>query len=308
MRVTTTTRARAHIGDPVLVLIPAIALALILILGLTPWVPVAPAAELPADQTADQTAGDEAGSGPPLEGEAAEQFLRTAEVVDMKPIGLGVSRPFKVRLSDGTRTLSAAFKTIDEMDMVRRLSRGRPQRDFRDSYKHEIAAYELDTLLGLGLVPPTVERTLHGERGSLQLWVEGCISESERLKQGRTPPNLTRWNQQMFTVRLLHQLIADTDTANVNNLLVDPTFRLWVIDSSRGFGLNPKLPRPEALRMFKRPLLDRLRSLDLDLLRQHLGPWLSDVQLEALLARRDQILDRAESLIRDQGEDAVLFP
>ena len=37
--------------------------------------------------------------------------------------------------------------------------------DFADSYKHEIASYELDKLLGTGLVPPTVERTFGGTEG-----------------------------------------------------------------------------------------------------------------------------------------------
>ena len=37
---------------------------------------------------------------------------------------------------------------------------------FQDSYKAEIAAYELDKLLTLDMVPPAVERVLQGIKGS----------------------------------------------------------------------------------------------------------------------------------------------
>ncbi|MES2964231.1 MAG: hypothetical protein V4760_10100 [Bdellovibrionota bacterium] len=36
----------------------------------------------------------------------------------------------------------------------------------------EVIAYEIDRVLGLGQVPPTVVRTIQGMRGSLQAWVE----------------------------------------------------------------------------------------------------------------------------------------
>ena len=45
---------------------------------------------------------------------------------------------------------------------------------FWEAYKSEIAAYELDRLLGLDMVPPTVERRVGGDLASVQLWVEGC--------------------------------------------------------------------------------------------------------------------------------------
>jgi hypothetical protein len=41
------------------------------------------------------------------------------------------------------------------------------------NYRAEVLAYELDVLLGFNLVPPTVERTIDGNLGSLQLFEEG---------------------------------------------------------------------------------------------------------------------------------------
>ncbi len=56
---------------------------------------------------------------------------------------------------------------------------------FWESYKSEIAAYELDRLLGMDMVPPTVERRVGHDLASVQLWVEGC-----RLLKGRRPVGL----------------------------------------------------------------------------------------------------------------------
>jgi len=66
--------------------------------------------------------------------------------------------------------------------------------DFRDSWRHEVAAYELDKLLGLGLVPPTVERRIARQAGSLQMWVEGATTEDDRKQEGRAAPDAEAWN------------------------------------------------------------------------------------------------------------------
>lgn len=242
-----------------------------------------------------------------LEGEAAEAFLRTAEVVADEGIPYGVSRPRKLTLSDGTLTLHAVFKTIDEFAMRKELSQGQVERHFRDSWKHEVAAYELDKLLGLGMVPPTVERRLGDQRGSLQLWVEGAMTEHERQTQGLAPPDMERWNNQIHNVRLLHQLTYNTDYRNIRNLLVDRRFHVWVIDASRCFKLDNDLRKEEALVRFDAAALERLRGLTRELLVERLGRWLTVEQVKALLARRDVIVARADRLLAEHGAEVVLF-
>ena len=258
------------------------------------------------------TAGLAAGEEPPasglaLEGQEAEEFLHNARVVEKEKLGKGVTQSEKLTLTDGTRTLHAIWKIID----VHKLGQQRMERgwefDFRDSWKNEVAAYELDKLLELHLVPPTVERHVDGRTGSVQLWVEKALTEDEVGKRKLTPPHLPRWNNQLHNVRLLHQLTYNTDFQNVRNVLVDPDFRVYAIDNSRAFRIQRVLMAPEDLQCFSRAVLERLKALDRPLIEQKLGPWLGKLQMDALLARRDAILDIVDLRVKTKGEGLVLF-
>ncbi len=270
------------------------ALAVALLLG-------APAPVLP------QAAEEPGLSGLPLQGEEAEAFLRSARVVDRKPLGEGVTHSDKLTLSDATRTLHGVWKTINVHTPGQQRMEFGWEFDFRDSWKNEVAAYELDKLLGLGLVPPTVERHLDGRTGSLQLWVEQAISEDARKKQKLQPPHPPRWNDQLYNLRLLHQLTYNTDFHNSHNVLVDRAFKVYAIDNSRAFRVQKELMAPDDLQCFSRTVLERLRGLDEPMLKERLGAWLDRMQIESLLARRDVILGIVDKRVKEKGEGAVLF-
>src|SRR4030095_1054646 len=108
-----------------------------------------------------------------LSGEPAETFLKAARVVKKKQLAVGITRSYQLTLTDATRTAHAISKTIGQSPPgVTTFQGGGFVVDFSASWKHEVASYELDKLLGTGLVPPTVERTLERVPGSLQMWVE----------------------------------------------------------------------------------------------------------------------------------------
>jgi hypothetical protein len=244
----------------------------------------------------------------PLEGQQAERFLREAAVVAREPLGTGVTRSERLTLSDGTHTARACFKTIHERVMgLSRMQWGGTEFDFRDSWKHEVAAYELDKLLGLGLVPPTVERTVEGRRGALQLWVEGAMTEVERRRLELRPTDGPGWNAQRAGECLLRELARDTDE-NQNNVLIAPGFRVWAIDFSRAFRIQPELLSPGRLIRFPADALERLEALDRAALDARLSPWLDRMQLEALLARRDAIVALASQRVGERGVAATILP
>lgn len=246
--------------------------------------------------------------GLPLSGEAAETFLRTAKVVEKKALSVGITHSERYKLTDGTHTARALWKTIDESKPgVTSFQGGGFIVDFADSWKHEVASYELDKLVGTGLVPPTVERTFERTTGSLQMWVESAMTEADRKERRISPPDIEAWNRQMHGVRLLHQLTFNTDAKNIRNVLFDPTFRIYAVDFSRAFANYSDLRAEKELVRFSRQSLERLRALDRPTLDEKLGRWLNGRQIAAMLKRRDKILALAEGLVAEKGEDAVLY-
>jgi len=109
-------------------------------------------------------------------------------------------------------------------------------------------------------------------------------------------------------VRLLHQLTYNTDYRNARNVLIDPSFRIYAVDSSRAFRIQTDLLTPDDLVSFSRATLERLAALDRPTLEARLGSWLGKRQIDGLLARREAILALAKQRVAERGEDAVLYP
>ena len=224
-----------------------------------------------------------------------EKLLETAEIIDVVDIGTGVTKPKKVTLKNGESTFYAAFKPI---------TRGR-QKGYWESYQAEVAAYRLDKLLGLDMVPPTVVRRIDKMQGSLQFWVDDCRLYSEVVDE--TPRSPT-WSRQLSTMKMFDVLIANEDR-NAQNFLVDPEFVIVLIDHSRAFiTSNDMLKKKDKLPIqFDRDLVAKLKALDRETLDTHFKDLLMGGQVKALLERRDGLLRYLDELIRKRGEGQVLF-
>jgi hypothetical protein len=238
-----------------------------------------------------------------------ERFLETAEIVQRQRIGVGVTESIKVTLTRDGETRRAILKTVDLPD---------------DSWRHEIAAYELDKLLGLALVPPTVRRKDKGRLGCLQLWVEGVtLDELESPLQ-----DLDRWRRQVSAMWLFDYLTANNDR-HMHNVLASSDHSLVMIDNSRAFwvygsplrGFNESGGATRALfwmteydpdvetypTSYAPELLDRLRSLTDKRLKEALGGYVDRQGRRRLLDRRDAILETLEAAQdHDWGQAASL--
>jgi hypothetical protein len=239
-----------------------------------------------------------------------EAYLSTASVVSIKKIPVGVSNPRKVLLAGESLRINAVFKDIEVMKRnVRDPGVGkRPTLHlvWRDSYVYDIAAYHLDRLLGLHRVPPIVARKVKGDKGSLQIWLESTITENERREKGYEPPEIARLNQQRATLKIFDNLVANRD-ANLGNTLIDGNWRLWFIDCSRCFGRSSELLYPDSLTHCERGLWKALNELDSEAAGRALASYLGPAEIEALLERRDNIVEVLEQRIEKWGEELVLF-
>ncbi len=247
------------------------------------------------------------GSGSILQGEDIEAFLRDAAVVEVQEIGRGVTNPLKVTLElNGVRRYGV-FKDIDRSEPGLKAVGQRWEFGFQDSYKTEIAAYEIDKMLGLGMVPATVERVIDNRRGSLQLWVDVLMSEEERLEGLTPPPDALAWSRMTTDFALFDNLIDNTDR-HLNNLLITSEWKIALIDHSRSFRRNKDLRKPSSLSRFSESLLGAISQLDRETLEEEVGQYLTGVQITGLLERRDRILELSGKLVLERGPEVVLYP
>ena len=199
------------------------------------------------------------------------------------------------------------WKTIDETRSgVASLGRA-SEIGFQDSWKTEIPAYELDKLIGLKMVPASVARTHQGRQGALTAWVDLGMPEAERLKKQLPPPDSEDWSRKMANVRLFDSLIYNVDR-HANNIYITKSWDIILIDHSRSFRPHSELLKENELRRFSRSLLAALETLDRATLIEKMSKFLDRYQIDAVLARRDQIVARARRLVEQQGEATVLFP
>jgi len=139
------------------------------------------------------------------------------------------------------------------------------------------------------------------------MWVEGAMTEADRKQKKLAPPDPRAWNEQMYKVRLLHQLTDNTDYRNIRNVLSDPSFRVYAVDCSRGFTIYADLRGEKELLRFSRSVIEALGALDRPTLDAKLGRWLGSPKIEGLLKRRDRILALAAKGVAERGEAAVLY-
>lgn len=252
-----------------------------------------------------------AAPAPELSAEQIKIFLKEAKVIRARGTDKGVTAPKRLTLSDGAITHDAVFQAIDERKMVETLGGGARQQtvelNFVDSYKYNIAAYEISRLLDLDhMMPVYVERRLNGQIGSISWFVPTLMDESDRLKKKIRPPKPTDWNNQMYRMRVFSALVRDTDR-NLTNVLISPEWKVVMIDFTRAFRLQHELQHLKDLSKIDRRLLARLESLSRDSVREASTDLLNKDEIDAVMARRDLLVAHFKKLVATLGEETVLY-
>ncbi|HEY7449371.1 MAG TPA: hypothetical protein VH702_14540, partial [Vicinamibacterales bacterium] len=172
---------------------------------------------------------------------------------------------------------------------------------YLESYQSRIAAYEIDRILELDMVPPTVERVHANKRGAAQLWVDDAVFRKEL--EGQRSPDLESWNRQMRRWRVFDNFVADIDPNTGNQLVVrDPTWQIVLVDHSRAFSTTTRMVFE--MERIDKAFLDRLRALDKPTLDARIGKLVLDGS-RSLLRRRDAIVAHFDKLVKEKGEAAV---
>jgi hypothetical protein len=238
--------------------------------------------------------------------EQKTQFLLTAKIISQKGTSDGITGSTRATLQNELGTHDAHIQSIDEYKARYDTPLG-TQINFKDTYKFNIAAYILDRILNLGLIPVTVERKVGGKTSAVTWWIDDVLmNERDRLKDKVTPPNPDKWNEAMYVVRVFDQLIANTDR-NLGNIVITKNWDMWMIDHTRAFRTYHDLLEAKNLVKCDRALLQALRDLNKPVLKQQMGRYMTGMEIDGLLARRDKIVKFFDEKIAAEGENAVLY-
>jgi len=238
----------------------------------------------------------------------AEEFLKEARVINYEQMSgeSAVTKPYKLTLEKEARRHFALWKNAQWI-----------MKGYRENWQWEVAAYRMDQLLDLNMVPPTVERSFQNDDGSCQYWVDYWINLAEKEEKNISVPRnkLYLWNRSVYLQRAFDNLIANIDR-HMRNILITEDWRIILIDHSRSFktGHTEKLifteDHPKGDRSVKalpRDFFDKLKRLDFETLDKTMEYYLTDEEIHAVLERRDLIVEHINQLIKKKGEARVLY-
>jgi hypothetical protein len=229
---------------------------------------------------------------------AAEKLLRTADAAAVdKDIETGRTAPWIVRLKGPDGDVRAIFKHMDRR-------RPNPQ---AASWRYEMAAYTLAELLGLDIIPPTVERSIQGVPGALQLYVEGSLSERNRRRSELRPADEQAFRRALDEIRVFEILTGEECGSPDDTLIDKTTWKICRVDFSEAFSVDPALDAACPLERCPRRLYDHLARMSRSEIEKRLRPYLSDSEINSLCERKKRIVAGLTRLIKDKGDRVVLF-
>jgi len=205
--------------------------------------------------------------------EALLNLLETGDVVLGAAIADG-SIPAAVTLGD---------RRVDALFVPNRSRRSVP----------DVAAYRLDRLLGLQLVPAAVERTVDSRRGVLQAIPNGAVTEEQRIAARAGAAAWCPLERQWDAMFVFDTLIQKDIRAQQEIYYDRESWKLFLIGHRDAFGTGRKPPRylAETTLTVTDAWRDALRGLDKARAEKELGDVLGAGQIRALLRRRDALLE-----------------
>lgn len=203
-----------------------------------------------------------------------EQLLLEGDIVSVdKDTTTGIPRTI-AKISDGTNTVLAVFE--------------KPNRD----YYPGVAAYRMDRLLDLEMVPVTVRREVGGDSGSLQFLPGNSSDEAERSAKGLGGGASCSIVDQWSAMYVFDVLIFNEGRTQSRMLYDKSSWDLILSEHDRAF--SAKKGRPPHLKKATITVSpgwkEALAELNDAVLEETLGDVLEPRRIRALMSRRDELI------------------
>ena len=198
----------------------------------------------------------------------------------------------------GARSIPALFRYVD---------RRRPD-PLPDSYKYDLAAYALDKYLGLGFVPPIVERAIAETRAPSRPSSATPFRKPSARTSASRPRTRTYYERAMADLLVFQNLVYDDCRNEKDTLISGDDGQIYRVDFSEAFAPKkddvPHCPIRKCSRLLYRKLLawdDRPSPPN---------TWAATSnadEIGALNARRKIVVRLIQKQIKVNGEANVLF-
>jgi hypothetical protein len=207
-----------------------------------------------------------------LSADATEALLASGEISNEREDAAGRTI---VTVSDGSRSVDAVFT----------------KRENKETYP-DLAAYRLDRLLELDMVPVTVMRDLGRREGSLQFLPPKLMNEQERSEAGRGSSANCPLPQQWSAMYAFDVLIRNEGRTPERITYRTDDWQLILVGHDRAFGKG--MDRPRHLEAVDLEIGDgwksALSTLTDDVIEREFDGILDKRRRTALAARRDALL------------------
>ena len=207
-----------------------------------------------------------------LSADSTEALLSAGEISNQREDASGRTI---VTVSDGKRTIDAVFS----------------KRAGRDFYP-ELAAFRLDKLLELKMVPVTVKRDVGRDEGSLQFLPPKLSNEQERSQTGRGGSAQCPLDEQWSAMYVFDTLIFNEGRTLDRMTYSTDVWRLILVGHDKAFATSKKRPRhlAEVDLGIGQGWRDALAALTDEIIEQEFSDVLNKRRRAALAARRDALL------------------
>lgn len=159
----------------------------------------------------------------------------------------------------------------------------------------EQAAFNLDELMGLGMVPPTVTRRVDGKEGALQLWYSDAITENQRLESRMEVGGWCPIDPQFDLMSAFDLLTFNRGRSEDNVVWRRSLWNMYLTGHGEAFDSERRLPDRVSELVLAPGTVAALEALDEETLESVMDGLLNGRQIRSLLQRRDVILEETGS-------------
>jgi hypothetical protein len=159
----------------------------------------------------------------------------------------------------------------------------------------ELAAYRLDRLIGLDMIPVTVAREVDGRQGTLQFLPKNARDEVYRSGSGQGSGAWCSLQRQWNSMYIFDSLIYNEGRAQTKMVYSPENWQMMLVENDNVFSAERGRPRylAEAPLDLTSTWIAALTSITDAVLEENLDDVLSKRQISALGKRRDQLLEES---------------